>query len=220
MVRHWMVRSAVAAAVLATGALGWQSLQAQGGAALTGTVSSAKEGKMEGVLVTARLDGANYDVTVVSDAAGKYSFPRTHLKDAGKYAIKIRAVGYDLTSANTVDLAAGKTATLDLTPAGTKVDALSMVAPAIGTLTGDGTVSAKGDLDFRMLAKLKSAPFGVPFTIAGTTADPVFRPDLGRVVKNAAGDLKNAAKDVMQNPDNVKKAADALLDLFGRRKQQ
>ena len=35
-----------------------------------------------------------------------------------------------------------------------------------------------------------------------------------------AGDLKNAAKDVMQNPDNVKKAADALLDLFGRRKQQ
>ena len=70
---------------------------------------------MEGVLVTARRDGANFDVTVVSDAQGKYSFPRTHLKDAGKYAVKIRAVGYDLTSANTVDVAAGKTATLDLT---------------------------------------------------------------------------------------------------------
>jgi len=102
----------MAAAVVA---LGSYSLTAQGGAALTGTVSSSQEGKMEGVLVTARLDGANYDVTVVSDAQGKYSIPRTHLKGAGKATVKIRAVGFDLTSANTADVAAGKTASLDLT---------------------------------------------------------------------------------------------------------
>src|SRR5688572_27617378 len=89
-------------------------IDAQGSAALTGAVSSQQEGKMEGVLVTARRDGANFDVTVVSDATGAYSFPRTHLA-MGKYTVKIRAVGYDLASANTVEVPQGKTATLDLT---------------------------------------------------------------------------------------------------------
>ncbi len=112
MGRQAWIRSTAALALLVASALG---LQAQGGAALTGTVSSTAEGKMEGVLVTARKDGATFDVTVVSDAQGKYSFPRTHLKEAGKYAIKIRAVGFDLTSANTVDVDASKSATLDLT---------------------------------------------------------------------------------------------------------
>ncbi len=112
MVRNALVRSAAVLALLGAASFG---LQAQGGAALTGTVSSTAEGKMEGVLVTARLDGANYDVTVVTDAQGKYTFPRTHLKGVGKYAVKIRAVGFDLASPNTVDVAAGKAATLDLT---------------------------------------------------------------------------------------------------------
>jgi virginiamycin B lyase len=66
------------------------------------------------VLVSARADGANHDVTVVTNANGQYSFPRTHLKP-GKYTLKTRAVAYDLATANpTVDVAAGKTAKLDL----------------------------------------------------------------------------------------------------------
>ena len=44
---------------------------AQGSSALIGVVTSQAEGKMEGVLVTARRDGAKFDVTVVSDAQGK-----------------------------------------------------------------------------------------------------------------------------------------------------
>ena len=112
MGRQSLIGCAAAIVLVAAGALG---LQAQGGAALTGTVSSSQEGKMEGVLVTARLDGANFDVTVVSDAQGKYSFPRTHLKGAGKATVKIRAVGFDLTSPNTVAVDASKAATLDLT---------------------------------------------------------------------------------------------------------
>ena len=67
MGRGVLIRSAAAIALVAAGALG---LQAQGGAALTGTVSSSEEGMMEGVLMTARLDGASYGVTVVSDAQG------------------------------------------------------------------------------------------------------------------------------------------------------
>src|SRR5579859_6526386 len=63
--------------------------------ALSGVVSSQKEGIMEGVIVSARRDGANFTVSVVSDAQGKYSFPRSHV-EPGKYALTIRAVGYDL----------------------------------------------------------------------------------------------------------------------------
>jgi virginiamycin B lyase len=109
----------VAAAVVALTAAGTR-VHAQGGAALTGTVSSQKEGKMEGVLVTARGEGANHDVTVVTNASGQYSFPRTHLKP-GKYALKIRAVGYDLATANpAIDVVAGKTGKLDLSLDSTK----------------------------------------------------------------------------------------------------
>ncbi|MGE3579253.1 MAG: carboxypeptidase regulatory-like domain-containing protein [Vicinamibacterales bacterium] len=107
----------VFAAILLAGCLSGliARVDAQGGAALAGTVSSQEEGNMEGVLVTARREGAAVDVTVVSDAQGRYAFPRTHLKDAGTYAIKIRAVGFDLAmTPATVSVDAGKTATLDL----------------------------------------------------------------------------------------------------------
>ena len=41
--------------------------QAQAAAALSGQVTSAEEGPMEGVLVSARQDGSTVTVTVVSD---------------------------------------------------------------------------------------------------------------------------------------------------------
>src|SRR5262245_49327400 len=63
--------------------------------ALTGTVTSAEEGAMEGVLVSARKDGSNKTVTVVTDEKGRYRFPASRL-EPGQYAISIRAVGYDL----------------------------------------------------------------------------------------------------------------------------
>ena len=63
--------------------------------ALVGTVTSAEEGAMEGVLVSAKLDGSNKTITVVSDEKGRYRFPAARL-EPGKYTITIRAVGYDL----------------------------------------------------------------------------------------------------------------------------
>jgi virginiamycin B lyase len=84
------------------------------GAALTGTVTSAKEGAMEGVLVTAKKDGANMSVTVVSDAAGRYGFPEGRLTP-GHYSLKVRAVGYVLDGPRDVTVgAAAATANLKL----------------------------------------------------------------------------------------------------------
>jgi streptogramin lyase len=98
---------------LISSAPGGLTAQTSGPAALTGVVSSQEEGPMEGVVVNARRDGANFTVSVVSDAQGKYSFPRTHL-EPGKYVVTIRAVGYDLTDPGPANVAAGITASVNL----------------------------------------------------------------------------------------------------------
>jgi streptogramin lyase len=82
-------------------------------AALAGQVSSQEEGNMEGVLVTARRNGAKFTVTVVSDAQGRYSFPANRL-EPGQYSVAIRAAGYELPTPASTTVAAGRTAQLDL----------------------------------------------------------------------------------------------------------
>src|SRR5262252_9155561 len=97
----------LALAVLAGGLSGAHAQEA-----LTGRVSSNEEGAMEGVLVSAKKDGATITTTVVTDAQGRYGFPAARLSP-GKYTISIRAIGYKLDSAKTVEVPAGGT-TADL----------------------------------------------------------------------------------------------------------
>ena len=82
-------------------------------AALTGVVSSPDEGVMEGVLVSAKRAGSTLTVTVVSDASGRYSFPRNRL-EPGSHAIRIRAAGYELEGPATVTVAAQEPTQFDL----------------------------------------------------------------------------------------------------------
>src|ERR1700704_6899891 len=82
-------------------------------APLSGQVTSAKEGAMEGVLVTAKKDGSSVAVTVISDDKGHYAFPADRL-EAGHYSIKIRATGFIPAGRIAADVAAGKTANGDL----------------------------------------------------------------------------------------------------------
>jgi virginiamycin B lyase len=88
-------------------------LAAQGEAALSGTVRSKAEGTMEGVVVTVRGTGANVAVSVVTDGAGRYLVPRTHMRP-GEYAVTVRAVGYDLVDPGPVEVSAAKATALDL----------------------------------------------------------------------------------------------------------
>jgi streptogramin lyase len=91
-----------------------QTLRAQAPApALSGQVSSAEEGAMEGVLVSAKKAGSTITVTVASDKDGRYSFPAARL-EPGRYAVSIRAVGYDVDGRPSTEVAAGQTAMLDL----------------------------------------------------------------------------------------------------------
>jgi len=82
-------------------------------AALTGQVSSESQGPMEGVLVSAKRAASTVTITVVSDAQGRYRFPRTRL-EPGRYSLRIRAVGYEIDDPGPVEITAQKTAQLDL----------------------------------------------------------------------------------------------------------
>ena len=107
---------ALIAAFTLFGAQGFQQASAADGStdvALTGVVTSTEEGAMEGVLISAKKTGANITITVVTDAQGRYRFPRAKL-DAGQYAIRIRAGGYDLDGRVTADVAAQQATALDL----------------------------------------------------------------------------------------------------------
>jgi streptogramin lyase len=90
-----------------------QSSTAQSPTILSGTVSSSQEGAMEGVVVSARKDGATITVSVVSDARGHFSFPSNRL-EPGHYTLKARAAGYDLDGSPAADVASGRTAAVDL----------------------------------------------------------------------------------------------------------
>jgi len=81
-----------------------QSAQS-GPVALTGQVSSQEEGVMEGVVVSAKRDGSTVTVSVVSDDQGRYRFPKAKL-EPGKYALSIRAVGYETDGPRSVDVRA------------------------------------------------------------------------------------------------------------------
>src|SRR5260370_41726227 len=81
--------------------------------ALTGTVTSAEEGAMEGVLVSARKTGSTITTTVFTDDKGVYRFPASRL-EPGHYTIRIRATGYDLEGPDAVDIPANDPVTLDL----------------------------------------------------------------------------------------------------------
>jgi streptogramin lyase len=83
------------------------------GVALTGQVSSQEEGRMEGVLVSAKRDGSTITTTVISDLQGRYSFPSSKL-EPGHYSLRIRAVGYELEGSQATQITGQKTTQLDL----------------------------------------------------------------------------------------------------------
>jgi AsmA protein len=98
-------------------------------------------------------------------------------------------------------------------PEGSTAQDIKFVVPAIGDMTGAGTVSPANDLDFKMSATLRASGLmavvnntPVPFTVQGTCTDPVFRPDVKGMVKEQA-------------KVGLEKAAGGLLKgLLGRKK--
>jgi virginiamycin B lyase len=124
------------------------NLGAQGAsAALSGTVNSQEEGTMEGVLVTLRRDGANHTVTVVSNAEGRYNFPRSHVT-AGEHAVAIRATGFDLTGPGRITIVDAAAASLDLALEKTK-DLAAQLTSLEWAMSFPGTTEQKDKLVYQ-----------------------------------------------------------------------
>ena len=120
---------------------------------------------------------------------------------------------------------------LHMGPEGLRADNLNIVVPSIGSMTGNGTVSSSNALNFHMVANLvqsagmmggvtKGMPFlgggggkggGIPFMIQGTTAQPVFMPDVG-------GMVKGAISNPLQQPGQQNPLGGALGGIFGKKK--
>jgi virginiamycin B lyase len=126
-------------ACLVTGRLAAQ----QPAPALMGTVTAGPEA-LEGVLVSVRKSGSTITVTVVSDKDGHYSFPAARL-EPGAYALRIRAVGYDLDGPAQVSVVADKTTTADLALRAAK-DIASQLSNAEWLASLPGTDAQKGQL--------------------------------------------------------------------------
>jgi AsmA protein len=115
-------------------------------------------------------------------------------------------------------------------PEGMRADAVNVTVPALGVITGSGTISPAGALDFKMVAELQGGVGGltqraglvggkgggIPFSIAGTTSDPKFVPDVAGVAGSVAqGALGNV---VSGKPSAAKGATGALGGLLGKKK--
>lgn len=103
-----------------------------------------------------------------------------------------------------------------MSPAGTEADNINLTVPAIGVLTGAGTVSPSNDLAFKMKADVGGT--GIPFGVTGTAQDPKFTPDVKGIATGLLqGYLNNQGKpngqQQQQNPIN------SVIGLFGKKKQ-
>jgi len=108
-------------------------------------------------------------------------------------------------------------------PAGMKVEKISIIAPAIGELTGGGTISPTNALDFKMRAQLHTGalldivnPSGntsIPFFIQGTSSEPKFVPD----VKGLVGGIAEQKLAPLTRTD-IGKEATGIVDMFRKKK--
>ena len=93
-------------------------------------------------------------------------------------------------------------------PQGTHLGGFDGVFAGIGSITGDGDISANNHLQFKMVAHvasngavrfglnrvgLKNLPNDVPFQVVGTTSMPVIIPDLSGMAKNSAKSVATSA---------------------------
>jgi streptogramin lyase len=79
---------------------------------LTGVISTPSGQKLEGVTVSAKMEGSTITTSVYTDEAGSYYFP---MLPAGKYRVWAQALGFETTNSS-VDLTAGRHRDLVLQP--------------------------------------------------------------------------------------------------------
>jgi AsmA protein len=119
-------------------------------------------------------------------------------------------------------------------PDGVRTQNINLTIPALGTVTGDGTISPGGALNYKMNAALSGSVVSgltqlagvggkggsIPFFIQGTTSNPQFMPDVKGL---ANSQLKSGLGGLVGGATGGKSPAgspvDALGGLFGKKKK-
>ena len=119
-------------------------------------------------------------------------------------------------------------------PGGIQTDNVNLVIPAIGTLTGNGTVSPQNELNYKMTAKLNGSVVGglskiagvnasntgIPFFIQGSASDPKFVPDVKGVLNSEIGSqLKQRLGNEIPGGQNSQGVVDSITGLFSKKKK-
>ena len=107
--------------------------------------------------------------------------------------------------------------TVRVAPEGTQANAINVTIPSLGVVTGAGTVSSSGALNFEMNADLSGRSGagvvqkagiggqggGIPFSIEGTTSDPKFVPNVKAIAGKAIASKVGAAIPAKQLPGRL-----------------
>jgi AsmA protein len=115
-------------------------------------------------------------------------------------------------------------------PEGVRTDNINLTIPAMGVVTGSGTISPGGALNYKMNANLSGGAVtgitqmagmggkggSVPFFIQGTTSDPKFVPDVQGMV---GSQINDQLKSRMGGNSSTGSPVDALTGLFGKKKK-
>jgi AsmA protein len=171
----------------------------------------------------ATLKGGNINVNVASSgpvdrlvSTGSVKMENTQLANFNLGA-KLGAAVSALTGKNTGNDTTIQNFSSDvkMSPAGTQADNINLTVPAIGVLTGAGTVSPSNELAFKMKADVGGT--GIPFGVTGTAQDPKFTPDVKGIATGLLQGYLNQGQgnnqQQQQNPIN------SVMGLFGKKKQ-
>jgi AsmA protein len=125
---------------------------------------------------------------------------------------------------------------LRVAPEGMQANNILLDLPSIGQLTGNGTVANNQALNFKMLLKLAGGGGmlgqltgaaagmqnkGIPFTIEGTSSNPVFRPTAAGVAGMFTGLLGGNSQSQQQGQQGQQQGLGGVLDnLLNKKKKQ
>ncbi|MBZ5652402.1 MAG: AsmA family protein [Acidobacteriia bacterium] len=123
-------------------------------------------------------------------------------------------------------------------PEGVRTQNINLTIPALGTVTGNGSISPGGALDYKMNANLSGGAVtgltqmaglggqggSIPFFIQGTTSDPKFMPDVkgmvGSQLKGGLGGVLGGLTGGKKSSGEAASPVDALGGLFGKKKKK
>ena len=181
---------------------------------------SSLQGGTASVNVTITGSAAN---AVVAGAAG---LSNTKLKgfDLGSKIGAIERIAGIQPSPDTVIQTLSATVHSDA--AGTAIQNLQFIAPAIGELNGSGTIDPKHNLNFKMRATIHTSgafmaavgqrhDMAIPFFVQGAATNPQFMPDVAGI---AAAEIQRFSGRKIGGVDTGQ-AVDALQGLFGGKKK-